>query len=521
MRVDLNARAREAARADRAQDLPAALVRADAGQEPGAEAEPPEVARDVERRSAGRRPGGRGIENGLAEEDDRARRPVLTMAAMTPATTGHGLAPAGPGPGAFGDLLRAVPPDALNITLVLALAFFIGLEREEQKQQGAVYRFGGVRTFPLIGLVSYALALISPATLVPWAVGLAVVGGFMLLSYFHKLDEGPAAGLTTEVSALATYAIGGLVQQERYWLAATLGIVSVLLLELKRGLEGLTKVVASSEIVTVAKFLVLAVVVLPIVPDRELTRFHVNPFRTFLVVVAVSGVSFASYVLQRVFAGRGGVRLSALLGGAYSSTVTTVVLARRAREESPPRPGLYAGSILAASGVMYARLVVLVALFNPSLAATLAPTFGALAAIACLGGWLVSRGRRASAVSPPGRPPKNPLELGAAVLFAGAFVLILVLTTLARETLGKAGLYALAAILGVTDVDPFILGLAQSGAASTPLGIAAPAVVIAAASNNVAKAIYAYAFADRATGLRSLGLLVALAALGLLPLVWI
>ncbi|HTS01666.1 MAG TPA: DUF4010 domain-containing protein, partial [Thermoanaerobaculia bacterium] len=111
--------------------------------------------------------------------------------------------------------------------------------------------------------------------------------------------------------------------------------------------------------------------------------------------------------------------------------------------------------------------------------------------------------------------------LGAAVLFAGAFVLILVLTTLARETLGKAGLYALAAILGVTDVDPFILGLAQSGAASTPLGIAAPAVVIAAASNNVAKAIYAYAFADRATGLRSLGLLVALAALGLLPLVWI
>ncbi len=435
--------------------------------------------------------------------------------------TGPGPAQAGSGSGAFGDLLRVVPSDALNITLVLALAFFIGLEREEYKQHGAGYRFGGVRTFPLIGVVSYALALISPTSLGPWTVGFAVVGGFMLLSYFHKLDEGPAAGLTTEISALATYAIGGLVQQERYWLAATVGIVSVLLLELKKGLEGLTRLAASDEIVTVAKFLVLAVVVLPIVPDRELTRFHVNPFKTFLVVVAVSGVSFASYVLQRLFEGRGGVRLSAVLGGAYSSTLTTVVLARQARGESEARPGLYAGSILAASGVMYVRLILLVAFFNGALAAALAPAFGALAAIACLAGWIVSRGpREAGAAPPPHHPPRNPLELGTAFLFAGVFVLILVLTGLARETLGRTGLYALAAVMGVTDVDPFILGLAQSGAASTPLGIAAPAIALAAASNNVVKAIYAYAFADRATGRLSLALLLGLAALGAVALVW-
>ena len=141
-------------------------------------------------------------------------------------------------------------------------------------------------------------------------------------------------------------------QREHYWIATTIGVLSVLLLELKKGLESLTTHIESAEIVTVAKFLVLSVVVLPIVPNRDFTPFHLNPFKTWLVVVAISGVSFASYVLQRLIKNRGGVMLSAILGGAYSSTVTTVVLARQAKDEH--RPNLFAGSILMASAVMYA-----------------------------------------------------------------------------------------------------------------------------------------------------------------------
>src|ERR1700692_4822748 len=108
-------------------------------------------------------------------------------------------------------LLSTVPPDGLKIVLVLALAFFVGLEREEHKQRQAGYAFGGVRTFPLMGLVSYALALLSGNQLAPWAIGLAVVGGLMCLSYFHKLAGELPAGLTTEISALVTYVLGGLV----------------------------------------------------------------------------------------------------------------------------------------------------------------------------------------------------------------------------------------------------------------------------------------------------------------------
>ncbi len=417
------------------------------------------------------------------------------------------------------ELLPVVPPDALKISLVLALSFFIGLEREEHKQRDAGYAFGGVRTFPLIGLLSYALALLSAPQLTPWAIGFAVIGGFMFLSYHHNLGGEAPAGLATEISALTTFVVGGLVQREHYWIATTIGVLSVLLLELKKGLESLTTHIESTEIVTVAKFLVLSVVVLPIVPNRDFTPFHLNPFKTWLVVVAISGVSFASYVLQRLIKNRGGVMLSAILGGAYSSTVTTVVLARQAKDEH--RPNLFAGSILMASALMYARLEILMSFFNRGLAAMLAPSFGALAVIGGLVGWAVARRGGAEVVdSRRGPTAKNPLEIRAALLFSVAFILILILTNLARRYLGHAGLYALGAIMGVTDVDPFILGLAQGGPAATPLRLAATAIVIAAASNNVIKAIYAYAFADRTTGRRSLLLLLGLAILGLVPLAW-
>src|SRR5581483_4130468 len=284
--------------------------------------------------------------------------------------------------------VRAVlPPDAIKIGLVLAISFFVGLEREEHKQRDAGYAFGGVRSFPLIGLTSYGLALFATPQLAPWMVGLGVVGVLMALSYAHKLGGESPAGLTTELSALATYVVGGLIQREYYWIATVIGVLGVLLLELKKGLEGLTRYTASDEIVTFAKFLVLAVVILPVLPNRELTWFHINPFKAWLVVVAVSGVSYASYVLQRVLKQRGGVMVSAILGGAYSSTVTTVALARQSKEE--PRPNLFAGSILTASAVMYLRLVLLVAVFNRSLAALLALPFGLLAVLGGATGWLI------------------------------------------------------------------------------------------------------------------------------------
>ena len=418
------------------------------------------------------------------------------------------------------DLAQLLPPEGFKILLTLFLSFLIGLEREEHHSRGSAYAFGGVRTFPLIGLLGYALALLSRDSLFPLAVGFAVVGAFMLLSYRHKLSVEADAGITTEISGLETYVLGAIVQREQFWIAATLVVASLLLLALKEGLESLARKLPAEEIVTFTKFLLLTAVILPVVPNAEYTPFAINPFKTWVVVVAVSTVSYASYVLLVWMKARGGVLLSAVLGGVYSSTATTVVLAKRAASEG--RPNLYAGAILTASGVMYLRILILVGLFNGALARLLWAPFLALFAAGLLGGVLWSRRSDGAAKSGDQKPaPRNPLELRAAFLFALLFLLMLVLTKLAVEYLGAGGVYTLAAIMGVSDVDPFILGLTQASGGAEPHAVAAAAILIAAASNNLIKGLYAYAFADRETGRLALAGMVALALLGLVPVFFI
>jgi uncharacterized membrane protein (DUF4010 family) len=418
------------------------------------------------------------------------------------------------------EIYRQLPLEAVQIVLVLFLSFLIGLEREEHKAAGGPYSFGGVRTFPLIGLIGYSTALIAGTQILPLAIAFLVVAGFMLLSYWHKISAAETAGVTTEMSGLATFLVGALVCYGHLWIATTLGVASLLLLDLKAALEKLAVRIAPNEILTFAKFLFLSGVILPILPNREFGPFNINPFKTWLVVVAISAISYLSYVLQKMTKGQGGVVLAALLGGAYSSTATTVVMARRAARERQPH--LFAGGILIASGVMYLRLVILLALFNRQLMLLLYMPFLALAVLAVGVGWLWSRRADKNTQEVQRESdPKNPLELLTAFLFAALFLAMLVATQLAVRYLGTAGVNTLAAIMGVSDVDPFIMGLTQAAGTLTPLKVAAGAVVIAAASNNVVKGIYAFSLADRKTGAPSLAMLLGLAACGLTPLIWL
>jgi uncharacterized membrane protein (DUF4010 family) len=412
-----------------------------------------------------------------------------------------------------------LPPEGTQILVVLFLSFLIGLEREERKAADDRVAFGGVRTFPLIGLIGYSMAVLSGGEILPQAAGFAVVAAFLLMSYWHKLASSEFSGITSEMSGLATYLVGALVYREMFWVATTLTVASIVLLELKAGLEDLAKRIEPTDILTFAKFLLLSAVILPLVPNEQFGQFQINPFKTWLVVVAVSAVSYGSYVLQRLTKGQGGILLAALLGGAYSSTVTTVALARRSMREQ--QPNLFAGGILIASGMMYLRLTVLLALFNRELMNRLAPSFLVLAGVAICVGWLWSRRGDPDATKLVREfEPKNPLELSAAFLFALLFLAMLVATHLAIEYLGATGVYTLAALMGVTDVDPFIMGLTQSTSTPALLQVASAGIVIAAASNNVVKGIYAFALSPRQTGMQSLIFLLGLAALGLIPLLW-
>lgn len=177
------------------------------------------------------------------------------------------------------------------------------------------------------------------------------------------------------------------------------------------------------------------------------------------------------------------------------------------------------GAILMASGVMYLRLAILLGLFNRELMLRLAPSFVVLAGIAIAAGWLWSRrGDVESTDLKRDYEPENPLELSAAFLFAGLFVALLIATHVVVVCMGENGIYVLAAIMGVTDVDPFVMGLTQAAPSLTPLALASSGILVAAASNNVVKGFYAYALSPRQTGTQSLGLLLSLALLGLVPI---
>ena len=190
------------------------------------------------------------------------------------------------------EIYKQLPPEVVQIVLVLFLSFLIGLEREERKGSGASYSFGGVRTFPLIGLIGYSAALISGPQMLPLSIGFLVVSGFLLVSYWHKISTVHAAGVTSEISGLATFLVGALACYGHLWIATTLGVASLLLLDLKAALEKLAVRIAPNEILTFTKFLFLTGVILPILPNQEFGQFHINPFKTWLVVVAISTISY-------------------------------------------------------------------------------------------------------------------------------------------------------------------------------------------------------------------------------------
>lgn len=414
------------------------------------------------------------------------------------------------------DLFDSATP-IVDVLVTVALTLVIGIEREEKSSRDH-YLVGGVRTIPIIGLLGHTLALLGGPSPLPMALGFLGLAGLLAVEYQHRLAQGPH-GATSEMAVLMAYLLGALVASGHRPVAAAVTVATVLLLNAKAPLEQFAIQIPRREITTFVTFLLIAAVVLPILPDRDFTVYALNPFHTWLIVVAVSGLSYAGYLAERLMRGDRSVVWTSLLGAAYSSTAATLVLARRSREE--PDPALYVGGTLLASAVMYLRLLVLVALFAPVLTRLLLPRLLALALAAGVAGALAVARRRSHARDTAARnekPATHPLELGPAVAFALLFLFFSVTTQIAVDYLGNTGLRALAALAGVTDVTPFVLGVAQPGSAAAHPARAVGAILISAASNNVVKGLYALAFGDRRTGLISLLALTVLSVLTLLAL---
>jgi len=401
----------------------------------------------------------------------------------------------------------------VSYALLVALSLFYGFAFEEFYSDFA-NRPGGVRTFPLLAFAGAALYLIEPHYALAFIAGLLVIGVW-LFAYVREnleLEENRVEKhFLIPAAVLIAYVLGAVCLTQPPWFSVGVTVASVLLITSRKPLHALVSRVPSSEIWKAGQFLLLVGVVAPLLYNEPPIPFtHITPFKVWLAVIAVSTLSYGSYLVQRyVLPGRG-IIVTALLGGLYSSTATTVVLAREAHEAGFTAE--ISGGVIAATAMMYLRIIIVCALFNGALAGRLVVPFVVLAALAAVPAYLLSRRSRQSKQND--FTARNPLALATALLFAVLLIVISILTDWVVRHLGTHGVLALAAVVGFTDIDPFVLSLAQGGAAATGLAVAAAAIMIASSSNNVLKAVYAVAFSRRRESAVAAGLLLLFAALG-------
>jgi uncharacterized membrane protein (DUF4010 family) len=414
-----------------------------------------------------------------------------------------------------------VAPSIAGLLLLLGLGFFFGLAFEEFHAQSNQKRPGGIRSFPLLALMGALLYRLDPTHLVPLSAGLLALSAWLTCYYWCHIGETdaegfPNVGLMVPICNVLAYLLGPVVLAEPPWVAIGATVAAVLLLTARHELHGFARRIELGEIVNAGRFLLLAGFVLPLLPDTPVTDLTpITPHQVWLAVVAVCTVSYASYLLQRYVAPPGAPLLVALLGGLYSSTATTLVLARRARAEPQTLRQAETGIILA-TAVMYLRLLLIIAVFNRPLALALTPKLLGLSALALVMamGWYWMGGPRTRDEG-TANAPANPLELVTAATFAVLFVVISIASSWATQRFGSAGIYALAAIVGVSDIDPFVLNLAQPEAAQIAIDVAVGAILVATSSNNLVKAVYALAYSGGQVRAAPVAALAALAACGI------
>jgi uncharacterized membrane protein (DUF4010 family) len=270
-----------------------------------------------------------------------------------------------------------------NLVLLLGLSLFFGLAFEEfQAHQGRTQP-GGVRTFPLLAAAGAMLYLLDATHLIPASAGVLVLGAWLYAYYRSVVAERDAegvtnVGLTVPVCNLLAYLLGPITLTQPHWVAVGLTVTAVLLLTARQRLHTMARQLELPEIVTAGKFLILTGIILPLLPNEPITPLtRVTPYQAWLALVAVCTLSYGSYLLQRYWASNRSAFVTAILGGLYSSTATTVVLARRASTGEIPLARAQVGITLA-TAVMYLRILAIIAVFNWSLAASLTPSLLAL-----------------------------------------------------------------------------------------------------------------------------------------------
>ena len=349
-----------------------------------------------------------------------------------------------------------IPDIYIQLAVALGLGLLVGLQRERVDSVIA-----GIRTFALISLLGAISAQLAK-TYGGWilVVGFLATALLVTAGNLVRLQKGEAEpGQTTEFAALVVYGLGAWVVTGSMAVPVVLAGAVVVLLHFREALHELVGRIGEKDLRAIMQFVLIALVILPILPDRDMGPYGVlNPYQVWWMVVLIVGLSLAGYVAYKLFGAKAGTVLAGLLGGLISSTATTATYARRSRE-TPGLSRLAALVVMLASTVVYGRVLVEIAAVAPGSLLHLGPPLAAMlgvCAVVSVAAWLLGRDGN-------GEPPEpgNPAELKSALIFGALYAAVLLAVAFARDRFGTAGLYTVAVISGLTDVDAITLSTAR------------------------------------------------------------
>jgi uncharacterized membrane protein (DUF4010 family) len=351
-----------------------------------------------------------------------------------------------------------------RLGVALTLGLLIGLERGwERRELPEGERVAGFRTFGLISLLGGVTTLLAAERAAPLiGIVIVIVGAIAALGYWRESERSGDLSITTTIAELLAFGLGALAGEGNLMVAAAAAVVVTLVLGFKPELHGLLEHIERLELLATLRLLLISVVLLPILPDRGFGPWlAINPYRIWWMVVGIAGISYVGYFGIKFLGGERGVLATGLFGGLVSSTVASVSFARLAKDRIDSHE-LFAAGAAVASATMFPRMLVIAAAVAPDIAFALSGPMViamiAVAAFAAFYGWQVSRQK----VREHSRPlaPRNPLDLAMALRFGLILSAIMVLARAASALSGDSGLYALAAISGLVDVDAITLSVA-------------------------------------------------------------
>ncbi|WP_331235619.1 MgtC/SapB family protein [Natronorarus salvus] len=401
------------------------------------------------------------------------------------------------------------PAGSVALFVALGVGALIGLERQQSESAGS---FAGVRTFPLIALLGALTQLFFPS-LLPLVLGMILV--LVVVAYVGKILLEGDVGMTTAVAAVLTFVYGAMTghSEEGLTLAVVLGTVTAAMLAVKDPMHDLAGRIGQEELRAALKFLIIALVVLPLLPDRELdVLLGLNPRFVWLMVVFVSGLTFLGYVLTKILGPAKGIGLTGLLGGFVSSTATAMAMADHARR-TPELSPICAFATAVASIAMFPRVLILIAVVNPGLVAPLAvPLVGMTVVGGLLSLALLARIRADRA---PSVDLDNPFRVRPALVFGLLFAAVLLGVDVLNSLFGEAGVYVTALLSGTVDANAITLSLGKLALEGSVEGaVAVTGIVLALVTNTVVKVGIVWSLGSARVGKSVAGVLGATSIVG-------